>query len=181
MRRGETGRDEGELQASGRVTRIPAAAPASRFLRFLLGAALLSWIVPPVLAASPANQLRVWAVVAGLTLLYGLVHWLVGRSLTWLHPWLGAVIAVGPVTIVALAGSIPSAAAILYIGLSLVLIAIRGEPGCEVLAIPAAISRRPTHLACLLFSPLDWIERRLFGSSEGESIESREGRDRRSR
>lgn len=148
---------------SGRVSRIPGAAPGSRILRFLLGVALLFWMLPRVLGASPANQLRVWAVVVGLTVFYGLVHWLLGRYLRWLHPWVGAAVAVAPVAVVALAGAIPSAAAVLYVGLSLVLIAIRGEPGCEVVAIPAAISGRPTHLACLLFSPLDWLEQRIRG------------------
>lgn len=172
MARHEAGAGNGDTaeRERPRVSRIPDATPISRILRFLFGAVLLAWMLPRVVAASAANQVEVWAVVLGLTIFYGLVHWLVGRYLGGLHPWLGAlVLVVGPIALLLQLGPKPSAGVILYIGLSLVLIAARGEPGCEVLAIPAAISRRPTHLACLIFSPLDWIEHRLLGRARGST------------
>lgn len=142
---------------------IPDAAPVSRILRLVLGLVLLAWMVPMVLAAGPGSQMRVAAVVVGLTIIYSVVHWVVSRHLQRLHPWLGALVAVGPVLVVAQVSPLAGAGAVLYLGLSLVLIAIRGEPGCEVLAVPAMLARRPTHLACLLFSPLDWMEHSLLG------------------
>lgn len=51
-----------------------------------------------------------------------------------------------------------AALVVAFIGLSLILIAALRHPGCEVLAFPALILGRGTHLACVLFSPLDWIE-----------------------
>ena len=49
-----------------------------------------------------------------------------------------------------------------FIGLSLILIAALGHPGCEVLAFPALLLGRRTHLACIFFSPLDWIEGKVM-------------------
>lgn len=157
----EGGAGDGAPPAAARVSRIPRAAPGSRLLRFLLGAALLYWMLPSVLTASGANQVRVAVVVLILIAVYGVIHWIVGRYLGRLNPWLGAVIAVVPLVLVALSGSVQGAAAVLFLGVSLLVIAIRGEPGCEVVAIPAALSGRPTHLACLVFSPLDWLEHRV--------------------
>lgn len=162
---GESGTAASAQDDAPRVASIPSAAPVSRLLRFALGAALVAWMLPRVLAASPANQARVTAVVVGLTVFYMLVHWVVRRYFSWLHPWLGAVVAVVPVAVVTSLGSIPGVAAVLYVGLSLVLISMRGEPGCEVLAVPAMLSRHPTHLACLFFSPLDWVEQKILGAS----------------
>ena len=59
--------------------------------------------------------------------------------------------------------SVFAAAAILFIGLSLLLMAVLGHPGCEVLAFPALILGRRTHLACLFFTPIDWAEGKLKG------------------
>jgi len=49
-------------------------------------------------------------------------------------------------------------ASVAYIGVSLLLQAIRSEGGCEVVSIPGILFRRPTHLACIVFSALDWLE-----------------------
>nr|NIM49147.1 hypothetical protein [Gemmatimonadales bacterium] len=78
--------------------------------------------------------------------------------------WFGAVLAVAPVVLLfALGGALGRVASVAYIGSSLLLQAIRGDAGCEVMSIPAVLLRRRSHLLCLLFSPIDWVEKHLSG------------------
>jgi len=49
-------------------------------------------------------------------------------------------------------------------GSSMLLAATHGYAGCEVLAISNWILGRDDQVGCLLFSPLDAIERRVRGS-----------------
>ena len=90
---------------------------------------------------------------------YAVVHYLVGAYLPRLNRWIGGAVAVGPVALVVFTGP-PWAqvGTILFIGVSLLLTAVIGDPGCEVMAIPGLFFRQRTHLACLTFTPLDWIE-----------------------
>jgi len=143
------------------ISTLPAATPVSRLLRLALGLAMIAMVVPPLQRASWQGRLEVAAVIAGLIVLYMAVHLLVTRYFGWLHPWLGAVIAVTPAFLVFLLGGVFAAGAVLFIGLSLMLIAALGHPGCEVLAFPALILGRRTHLACVLFSPIDWAEGKI--------------------
>lgn len=51
-------------------------------------------------------------------------------------------------------------AAVLFYGVAMLLAAIRGYAGCEVLAISNWLLRRDDHIGCLIFSPIDQLERR---------------------
>lgn len=42
-----------------------------------------------------------------------------------------------------------------FLGVSMLLAAARGDSGCELTALPNAITGRRDHIGCLLFSPLD--------------------------
>jgi hypothetical protein len=42
--------------------------------------------------------------------------------------------------------------------------AIRGYAGCESLAISNWILKRDDQLGCLFFSPIDFVERKIFHS-----------------
>ena len=53
-----------------------------------------------------------------------------------------------------------SDAALLFYGASMLLAALRGYAGCEVLAVSNWLLRRDDQAGCLLFSPLDDQERR---------------------
>lgn len=55
---------------------------------------------------------------------------------------------------------------LIFYGASMLLAAVRGYAGCEVLAISNALLRRDDQVGCLLFSPLDAVERRLRGSAD---------------
>ncbi len=144
-----------------RISTLPAATPISRLLRLVLGLVMIASVMPPLLGASWQGRLEVAAVIAALVVLYVAVHLLVTRYFGWLHPWLGAIIAVSPAFLIFLRGGVFAAGVILFIGLSLILIAALGHPGCEVLAFPALFLGRRTHLACVLFSPIDWVEGKL--------------------
>ena len=52
-------------------------------------------------------------------------------------------------------------AAVTFLGISLVVAGLRAAPGCEVMAIPGLLFGKHTELACLIFSPLDRLERKL--------------------
>jgi len=150
-----------------RIAALPKSMPLSRVLRLLLGLLMIAMITPPLLSASGAGRMRVAAVFAAFVVGYTAVHYVVSRYFGWLHPWLGAAIAVTPVSIVFLLGDAYMVGAIGFIGLSLILIAALGHPGCEVLAFPAVILGRRTHLACILFSPLDWVEGKVAALFRG--------------
>lgn len=150
-----------------KIARIPGSMPLSRVLRVLLGLFMIAAITPPLLSASWAGRLSVAAVFAALVVGYTAIHYLVSRYLGGLRPWLGSMIAVTPAFILFLVGDVYMVAVIAFIGLSLLLIAALGHPGCEVLAFPALILGRRTHLACVLFSPLDWIEGKVMALFRG--------------
>lgn len=54
-----------------------------------------------------------------------------------------------------------SDAALIFYGASMLLAAVRGYGGCEVLAVSNWVLRRDDQVGCLLFAPLDHAERRL--------------------
>ncbi len=145
-----------------RIARLPESMPLSRLLRVVLGLLSVALITPALVATSWNGRLRVAAVFVALIGFYTVVHYVVSRYLGWLHPWWGALIAVAPVVVVFLLGNVYTAGVMAFIGLSLILIAALGHPGCEVLAFPALLLGRRTHLACIFFSPLDWIEGKVM-------------------
>ena len=51
----------------------------------------------------------------------------------------------------------------LFYGASLLLAAVRGYAGCEVLAISNWLLRRDDEVGCLVFSPIDALEARVTG------------------
>lgn len=141
-----------------------AARIVGRTLRLGLGAVLV-WMTYVVMRAEDGGfNLRVAIVVAGLTVFYALMHFVVTKYVARMNPWLGAFLAVAPVILVYIAGGpVGRVASVAYIGISLVLQGGRGDGGCEVMAIPAILSGKRTHLVCIVFSPIDWLENRVVG------------------
>ena len=54
-------------------------------------------------------------------------------------------------------------AALIFWGTSMLLAAVRGYAGCEVLAITNWVLRRDDQVGCVIFSPLDAVENRMTG------------------
>jgi hypothetical protein len=141
-----------------------------RALRILLGFALMIYVTPvyfrvPVPLAGGALLL-----VLGLIGVYSLIHIVVSRRIVAFGPCLGAVVAAGLLVALYVAGSsgLPilgrgkgQLAAVTFLGVSLVVAGVRAAPGCEVMAIPSVLFGKHTELACLIFSPLDSLERKL--------------------
>jgi hypothetical protein len=107
--------------------------------------------------------------MAALLLFYTLVHFVVSRYLPGLNRWIGAILAVTPVFLVWYFGQgggplfgqgEGGTAAITYIGVCLLIDALRADSGCEVMALPGLIFGNRTHLACIVFSPVDALENR---------------------
>jgi len=61
--------------------------------------------------------------------------------------------------------SVTSDAALLFYGGSMLLAAARGYAGCEVLAISNWLLRRDDQVGCLVFSPIDHLERSWSGKA----------------
>jgi hypothetical protein len=141
-----------------------------RTLRLALGIALV-WMTYSVMRAEDAAfNLRVLAVVAGLVGFYSVMHFVISKYVSGVNRWLGAFLAVGPVILVFLfGGPVGRVASVAYIGVSLVLQGIRSDGGCEVMSIPAILFGKRTHLVCILFSPIDWVEERIAGRPEPSS------------
>lgn len=57
--------------------------------------------------------------------------------------------------------SMTSDATLIFYGASMLLAALRGYAGCEVLAISNWLLRRDDQVGCVLFSPIDALEKRL--------------------
>jgi hypothetical protein len=53
-------------------------------------------------------------------------------------------------------------AVLLFYGVSMLIAAMRGYAGCESLAISNWILKRDDQLGCLFFSPIDFVERKVF-------------------
>ena len=113
--------------------------------------------------SEPATlSLQVIGIVLGLLALYVVVQLAISRFVPSINAWLGAVLAVAPIFLVfALAGPAGRFGSLLFIGVSLVATAIRSDGGCEVMTLPGMLMGKRTHLVCIVFSPLDWIEEKL--------------------
>ena len=102
-------------------------------------------------------------VVAEFVFYLGL-HLLVARFLRTVNPWLGAVLAVAPVAAVFLMSDAPGRlGTLLFIGISLLFTAARADGGCEVMTLPGMLLGKRTHLVCIAFSPIDWVEDSIAG------------------
>ena len=61
--------------------------------------------------------------------------------------------------------SFTSDAALIFYGASLLLAAARGYAGCEVLAVPNWLLRRDDQVGCVVFAPVDALDRRRAAAS----------------
>ncbi len=145
------------------------APPVGRVLRVLVGLGLMVKVTPVYFHVDAGLAIGAVLLMLGLLAVYSLLHFVVSRRLVALGPGLGAVVGLGTLVAVYLAGA-PGGpllgrgegelAAGTFLGVSLLVAGVRADPGCEVMAIPGALFRKHAELACLVFSPLDAWERR---------------------
>ncbi len=141
-----------------------------RILRVLFGGllAVAFTVANPEIVLAETAALVVS--LAGVIIFYVLYTILVGNLvLTKVNPWLGAVIMDWPLVVVWVVdlGHLPGIppplilAVFLYFGLSLVISGIVKYGGCEVVTIPGLLLGKRYNVACIVFSPIDWLEDRL--------------------
>jgi hypothetical protein len=144
--------------------------PIGRVLRIVLGLVLTVYVAPVYFPVSVRIAMGALLLVLGLTCVYILIHIFVSRRIVRSASSLGAVVAFGLLVAIYVAGAsvLPiighgkgQLAAATFLGISLVVAGVRAAPGCELMAIPDLLLGKHTELACLIFSPLDRLERKL--------------------
>lgn len=135
-----------------------------RTLRLMLGL-LFGWMLFTVLRSEPTGfGLRALAALAAITIAYLILHLAIHRYRAGVPRWLGSALVLAPfVVLFVTGGSIARLGAIGYVALSMLLQTIVADGGCILMALPALLTRRPTHLAGIVFAPIDLIERHLTG------------------
>ncbi|MCZ6852601.1 MAG: hypothetical protein O7G86_01675 [Gammaproteobacteria bacterium] len=137
--------------------------PVGRILRFLLGAALVGLLSRSLINES--MDIVSWSavVVVGLIAFYTVVHFLVMKFTPNINRYLGTILALSPAAAVYMLLGTPGQIGVIgYIGGSLIVDAITADLGCEVMALPGLFFQKRTHLCCIVFSPIDWIENKLL-------------------
>ena len=156
-----------QSQASLQARRAP---PVGRVLRIVLGLALMVYVTPVYFQVPVRVAVGSLLLMLGLIGVYSLIHIVVSRRLVPFGPGLVTVVALGLLVGLYVAGAsgLPilgrgkgQLAAVTLLGISLVVAGVRATPGCEVMAIPGLLFGKPTELACVIFSPLDRLERKL--------------------
>ena len=141
-----------------------------RALRILLGLALLVYVAPVYFQVPVQLSVRVLLLMLGLVGVYSFIQIVISRSIFAFDPCLGAVVAaaflvalyVGGATGLPIIGhGVGELAAVTFLSVSLLVAGVRATPGCEVMAVPSLLFGKPTELGCLIFSPLDRLERKL--------------------
>jgi hypothetical protein len=158
-----------QSQASLRQSR--RAPPAGRVLRVLLGLALIAYVTPVYFRVPTRVATGSLLLILGLIGIYSLIDIVVARRIIIAFSPRAATVTVhGLLVVLYVAGAfrLPivghgtgQLAAVAFLGISLVVAGVRGVPGCELMAIPGVFFRKGIELSCLVFSPLDRLERRL--------------------
>ncbi|HEX9579573.1 MAG TPA: hypothetical protein VF970_00570 [Gemmatimonadales bacterium] len=148
------------------------APPFGRGLRFLVGVLLMADVVPLYLRVGRGVAWGAMLVMLLLAAVYGAWHMIALRRLARVNSWMGAFLAVGVLVAVYVAGG-PGGllfgrgegelGAVTYLGVSLITAALRGDGGCEVMALPGLVSGKRVDLRCLVFCATDWVEDKLRG------------------
>lgn len=149
------------------------APPVGRALRILLGVVLIVYVTPVYFRVPVGVVVGSLLLMLGLIGAYSLIH--IGVSRRIVGPCVGAILAAGLLVALYVAGAsrLPilgrgkgQLAAVAFLGISLVIAGACAAPGCEVMAIPSLLFGKHTELACLIFSPLDSLERKLRSKRE---------------
>ncbi len=157
------------LDSKALVQQPRQAPPVGRVLRILLGIVLMVYVTPVYFQVPVRVAVGSLLLMLGLIGIYSLIHIVVSRGIVAFGPFLGAIVANGLLVALYVAGAsgLPilghgkgQLAAVAFLGVSLVVSGVRAAAGCELMAIPGVFFGKHTELACLIFSPLDRLERK---------------------
>ena len=142
-------------------------------MRILLGVVLIIYVTPVYFRVPLGVAVESLLLMLGLIGVYSLIQ--IGVSRRIVGPRVAAVLAAGLLVALYVAGAsrLPilgrgkgQLAAVAFLGFSLIVAGVRAAPGCEVMAIPGLLFGKHTEVACLIFSPLDSVERKLRSKRE---------------
>jgi hypothetical protein len=146
------------------------APPVGRALRIVVGVLLIVYVTPVYFRVPLRISVSVLLLMLGLIGVYSLMHIFISRRIIGFGPRLGALAAVGLLValcvlswpaLAILGRGEGELAAVTFLGISLLIAGWRAGPGCELMAIPDLLFGKHTNMPCLIFSPLDWLERKL--------------------
>jgi hypothetical protein len=138
------------------------AGTFGRILRFVLGALLLFAISRYYFVVPRALLMSAFLVAIGIAVFYILLDVALTDFVPNINPILGAVLANVPILLMWIFGrNAIQMGAVSFLAISLILAGLQGSKHCEVMSIPGLIFKRNTPLACLFFSPIDWVEQAL--------------------
>ena len=111
------------------------------------------------------SVLLAFATTLGFLVFYLVFHYTFSKYAPNLNRWVGAALANIPplaVFIFSTAGAFHPGeiASFTYVGLALLLAGWSRDGGCEVMTPANLILGKPAHFACIIFSPIDWAERK---------------------
>src|SRR3989442_2764955 len=156
------------LDSQARVQSPRQAPPVGRALRILVGVVLLAQVLPVYFRVDAHLVLWTVLLMVALLVVYSLLQVVLSRRLVAFGSWLGAVVGLAILVALYLAGGFGALllgrgegrlAAVTFLAVSLVVAGLRAVPGCEGMAIPGILFREHMEMACVVFSPLDWLER----------------------
>jgi hypothetical protein len=145
------------------------APPVGRVIRIVFGLALMVYVAPVYFQVPARVSVGSLLLIVGLIGVYIILHIIVSQRTVPLGSGLGAIVANGLLVVLYLIGAtgLPivgggkgALAAVTFLGMSLVIAGVRAAPGCEVMAIPGLLFGKHTELGCIIFSPLDRLERK---------------------
>ena len=142
-------------------------------MRILLGVVLIIYVTSVYFRVPLGVAVESLLLMLGLIGVYSLIQ--IGVSRRIVGPRVAAVLAAGLLVALYIGGAsrLPilgrgkgQLAAVAFLGFSLIVAGVRAAPGCEVMAIPGLLFGKHTEVACLIFSPLDSVERKLRSKRE---------------
>ncbi|MGH7920072.1 MAG: DUF6410 domain-containing protein [Candidatus Dormibacteraceae bacterium] len=145
--------------------------PAGRLVRVVAGILFLAASVTTatsvgLVSLSELAQVVLTVLIAGAA--YTGLVWILGdRILTRIGPWLSALIVVLPLAVLGVLPFVPQPVAVgvdFYVALSLLVQAVIGYGGCEIVGIPTLLLRRRYTVYCV-FNGVDVVERWLQARS----------------
>lgn len=139
--------------------------PFGTAARILVGAGLLASVTYGHVAGTFRPIPWILGLIGLPVLLLTSHHWRVRRTPARLEATgpVAQVLNVAAFLALYLTFSVTSDAALVFYGSSMLVAAVRGYGGCEVLAVSNWLLRRDDQLGCLLFAPVDLLESRARG------------------
>ncbi|MFQ5946747.1 MAG: hypothetical protein ACE5NC_10945 [Anaerolineae bacterium] len=132
-------------------------------LRFGLGLVLIALVIPRFRDSDWLLNAAILGLLLALFLFYTLIHLVALRYFPRINKWFGTIAAYLPAILVFFYGGAAGETSVpTFYGSSLLVAGVRAAPGCEVMCLPEIVCGKRTHLCCLLFSPIDWLEDQVW-------------------